>query len=93
MTFYHGVHAFFEATEGSLKWYTDFPPVLDRFKKTFLHGISGRLKYFLAWLSWFFFCFQESWMVDAYSFRYSSFHWIRFQTKQERVLFVRIRLS
>jgi len=48
MTFYHGVHAFFEVTEGSLKWYTDFPPVLDRFKKTFLHGISGRLKYFLA---------------------------------------------
>ena len=42
MTFYHGVHAFFEVTEGSLKWYTDFPPVLDRFKKTFLHGISGR---------------------------------------------------
>ncbi|SVB08264.1 uncharacterized protein METZ01_LOCUS161118 [marine metagenome] len=50
MTFYHGVHAFFEVTEGSLKWYTDFPPVLDRFKKTFLHGISGRLKYFLVGL-------------------------------------------
>ena len=29
---------------GSLKWYTDSPPVLDRFKKTFLHGISGGFK-------------------------------------------------
>jgi len=29
--------------EGSLKWYTDSPPVLDRFKKIFLHGIAGEL--------------------------------------------------
>ena len=49
MTFYHGVQAFFTMQdEGSLKWYTDSPPVLDRFKKTFLHGISGRFKCFIG---------------------------------------------
>jgi len=31
------------SSEGSLKWYTDSPPVLDRFKKIFLHGIAGGL--------------------------------------------------
>lgn len=33
--------------EGSLKQYTDTPPVLDRFKKWFLYGIAGRLSYIL----------------------------------------------
>ena len=30
---------------GSLKQYTDTPPVLDRFKKWFLSGISGEASY------------------------------------------------
>ena len=29
--------------QGSLKQYTEAPPVLDRFKKWFLHGIAGEL--------------------------------------------------
>ena len=32
--------------EGSLKRYTDIPPVLDRFKKRFLHGAAGKLEIF-----------------------------------------------
>lgn len=33
---------------GSLKQYTDTPPVLDRFKKWFLYGISGEASYVCA---------------------------------------------
>jgi hypothetical protein len=33
---------------GSLKQYTDTPPVLDRFKKWFLYGISGGASYVYA---------------------------------------------
>ena len=32
--------------EGSLKRYTEIPPVLDRFKKRFLHGTAGELRIF-----------------------------------------------
>ena len=48
MTFYRGVHAFFEVTEGSLKWYTDFPPVLDRFKKNIFTRHFGEVKVFFG---------------------------------------------
>ena len=73
MTFYHGVHAFFEVTEGSLKWYTDSPPVLDRFKKTFLHGISGRLKYFFGVIELVLFLFSGKLDGGRVEFSLSSF--------------------
>ena len=37
-----------EVTEGSLKWYTDFPPVLDRFKKSIFTRHFGEVKVFFG---------------------------------------------
>ncbi len=50
-TFVKGVDGFavvsMPSLEGSLKQYTGTPPVLDRFKKWFLHGTNGEFKIFL----------------------------------------------
>jgi len=37
---------------GSLKRYTDIPPVLDRFKKKFLHGTAGKFRDILLGGGW-----------------------------------------
>ena len=93
MTFYHGVHAFFRSYRRKPKVVYRFPTCPWQVQKNvFVRHFGEVWCTFLAWLSWFF-LFSGKLDGGRVEFSLSSFSWTRFQTKQERVLFVKIRLS